>query len=76
MSHSITQQALEILDDDKLDREWIVRNVLGGLSAGFGLRGWFYSIALCVCACISDTCLSVVVLDIPPPLTTVIILVG
>jgi len=29
---------LEILDDDKLDREWIVRNVLGGMSAGFGLR--------------------------------------
>jgi hypothetical protein len=32
---------LEILDDDKLDREWIVRNVLGGMSAGFGLRGKF-----------------------------------
>ncbi|KDR80982.1 hypothetical protein GALMADRAFT_241578 [Galerina marginata CBS 339.88] len=30
--------ALGILDDDKLDREWIVRNVLGGMSAGFGLR--------------------------------------
>ncbi|KAJ3517012.1 hypothetical protein NLJ89_g769 [Agrocybe chaxingu] len=29
---------LELLDDDKLDREWIVRNVLGGMSAGFGLR--------------------------------------
>src|SRR5260221_8358516 len=30
---------LELLDDDNLDREWIVRNVLGGMSAGFGLRG-------------------------------------
>jgi lipid intermediate transporter len=30
---------LSVLDDDKLDREWIVRNVLGGMSAGFGLRG-------------------------------------
>ncbi|KII89684.1 hypothetical protein PLICRDRAFT_158792 [Plicaturopsis crispa FD-325 SS-3] len=30
--------ALEILDEDKLDREWIVRNVLGGMAAGFGLR--------------------------------------
>jgi len=30
--------ALEMLDDDKLDREWIVRNVLGGMAAGFGLR--------------------------------------
>ena len=57
ISHSATQQALEILDDDKLDREWIVRNVLGGLSAGFGLRGRLSSIApLCVRACISDMC--------------------
>jgi len=30
--------ALQLLDDDTLDREWVVRNVLGGLSAGFGLR--------------------------------------
>jgi hypothetical protein len=29
----------EALDDDKLDRRWIVRNVLGGMAAGFGLRG-------------------------------------
>ena len=39
ISHDLTQRALQVLDDDKLDREWIVRNVLGGLSAGFGLRG-------------------------------------
>ncbi|KAG9315370.1 Arv1-like family-domain-containing protein [Chiua virens] len=30
--------ALEIWDEDKLDREWVVRNVLGGLATGFGLR--------------------------------------
>lgn len=30
-----------MLDEDKLDREWVVRNVLGGMSAGFGLRGGF-----------------------------------
>lgn len=30
---------LTVLDDDKLDREWIVRNVLGGMATGFGLRG-------------------------------------
>jgi hypothetical protein len=30
---------LEILDEDNLDREWVVRNVMGGMSAGFGLRG-------------------------------------
>ncbi|KIJ14439.1 hypothetical protein PAXINDRAFT_116149 [Paxillus involutus ATCC 200175] len=31
-------RALEIWDEDKLDREWVVRNVLGGMAAGFGLR--------------------------------------
>ncbi|PPQ94685.1 hypothetical protein CVT25_009540 [Psilocybe cyanescens] len=30
--------AMEVFDDDKLDREWIVRNIVGGMSAGFGLR--------------------------------------
>lgn len=30
---------VSILDDDVLDREWVVRNVLGGMAAGFGLRG-------------------------------------
>ena len=33
------RHALELLDDDKLNREWVVRNVLGGMAAGFGLRG-------------------------------------
>lgn len=33
----------EILDDDKLDREWVIRNVLGGMSAGFGLRGMLFN---------------------------------
>ncbi|KAI0303783.1 Arv1-domain-containing protein [Multifurca ochricompacta] len=27
-----------VLDDDILDRTWLVRNMLGGMSAGFGLR--------------------------------------
>ncbi|EIM90941.1 Arv1-domain-containing protein [Stereum hirsutum FP-91666 SS1] len=42
--HTITfdsptlQLAWGVLDDDKLDREWVVRNVLGGMAAGFGLR--------------------------------------
>lgn len=38
-SNPIIVAALEILDEDRLDREWIVRNVLGGMAAGFGLRG-------------------------------------
>ncbi|KAL6298390.1 Arv1-domain-containing protein [Sparassis latifolia] len=37
-THPVVVRALEILDEDKLDREWVVRNVLGGMSAGFGLR--------------------------------------
>src|SRR6266852_583455 len=32
-----------LLDDDVLDRTWLVRNLLGGMSAGFGLRGTFSS---------------------------------
>ncbi|KAI0784548.1 Arv1-domain-containing protein [Abortiporus biennis] len=41
-SHMFTNpvllSAIEILDEDRLDREWVVRNVLGGMAAGFGLR--------------------------------------
>ncbi len=38
-THPLVLAALELLDEDKLDREWVVRNVLGGMAAGFGLRG-------------------------------------
>ncbi|EKM57803.1 uncharacterized protein PHACADRAFT_158843 [Phanerochaete carnosa HHB-10118-sp] len=38
LSHPMLRGALEMLDDDKLDREWIIRNVLGGMATGFGLR--------------------------------------
>ncbi|KAF8526239.1 Arv1-like family-domain-containing protein [Hysterangium stoloniferum] len=34
----LLNSALELLDEDKLNRHWIVRNVLGGMAAGFGLR--------------------------------------
>ncbi|KAI0368620.1 Arv1-domain-containing protein [Pilatotrama ljubarskyi] len=37
-THPLVVRALELLDEDKLDREWVVRNVLGGMAAGFGLR--------------------------------------
>ncbi|KAG2132960.1 Arv1-like family-domain-containing protein [Suillus clintonianus] len=37
-SSSLVTHALEIWDEDKLDREWVVRNVLGGMATGFGLR--------------------------------------
>jgi hypothetical protein len=40
-NRNLLTQVLGILDDDKLDREWVVRNILGGMSAGFGLRGMF-----------------------------------
>ncbi|KZS91732.1 Arv1-domain-containing protein [Sistotremastrum niveocremeum HHB9708] len=29
---------LDLLTEEKLDREWVVRNVLGGMAVGFGLR--------------------------------------
>ncbi|KAH6909236.1 Arv1-like family-domain-containing protein [Coprinopsis sp. MPI-PUGE-AT-0042] len=50
------RDALHLLDDDKLDKEWLVRNVVGGMSAGFGLR--------------------VVLDDVPPVFTTLIIFMG
>ncbi|KAJ3546076.1 hypothetical protein NMY22_g2187 [Coprinellus aureogranulatus] len=36
--NELVHAAVRMLDDDRLDREWVVRNVLGGMSAGFGLR--------------------------------------
>ena len=39
LAHPIINSALEILDDDKLDKEWVIRNLLGEMAAGFGLRG-------------------------------------
>ena len=38
-SNEGVRQIFHLLDDDRIDREWVVRNVLGGMSAGFGLRG-------------------------------------
>ncbi|KLO13036.1 Arv1-domain-containing protein [Schizopora paradoxa] len=35
---AVVHSALSLLDDENLDRGWIVRNVLGGMAAGFGLR--------------------------------------
>jgi hypothetical protein len=62
--------ALQLFGDDKVDREWVVRNVLGGMSAGFGLRGAH----LLVCS-ISSLMLPVV-LDSHPGFTTIIIIAG
>jgi hypothetical protein len=42
--HPMIITALEIFDDDKLDKEWVVRNVLGGMAAGFGLRGDYLNV--------------------------------
>lgn len=40
-TNPLVVRALTMLDDDQLDREWIVRNVLGGMATGFGLRGTY-----------------------------------
>ncbi|OJT03366.1 hypothetical protein TRAPUB_6035 [Trametes pubescens] len=37
-THPVITGALSLLDADTLDRAWVVRNVLGGMAAGFGLR--------------------------------------
>lgn len=83
--HTITfdsptlQLAWGVLDDDKLDREWVVRNVLGGMAAGFGLRGlflMFFDVSIsCTVLFLTDD-VQTVVLDCHPFFTTLIILVG
>ncbi|PCH42357.1 Arv1-domain-containing protein [Wolfiporia cocos MD-104 SS10] len=37
-THPFILNALSVLDEHHLDREWVVRNVLGGMAVGFGLR--------------------------------------
>lgn len=38
-NNTLIDSTLKLLDEDKMDRQWVVRNVLGGMAAGFGLRG-------------------------------------
>lgn len=61
-----------MLDEDKLDREWVVRNILGGMAAGFGLRGEYLSMSTSMGRLINIA----VILDCHPIFTTLIILVG
>jgi hypothetical protein len=71
-SSTLVTRALEIWDEDKLDREWVIRNVLGGMATGFGLRG-----PLSLEFTVHWLILSSVVLDYHPVFfTTVVILVG
>jgi hypothetical protein len=63
-------KALEIFDDDKLDKEWVVRNVLGGMAAGFGLRGELFHFPL------DPSNVPLVILDCHPVFTTLVILFG
>lgn len=61
------------LDDNRLDKEWLVRNVVGGMSAGFGLRG--------ACGGTASplqllTSFEVVLDDVPPLFTTAIVVGG
>lgn len=65
----------KVLDDDKLDREWVIRNILGGMSAGFGLRGLHSSLECNHLNYISISLLTVI-LDIHPFFSTLIILSG
>lgn len=39
--NEFARRAFVALDDDKIDKEWFIRNVVGGMSAGFGLRGLY-----------------------------------
>ncbi|TFK27840.1 hypothetical protein FA15DRAFT_685719 [Coprinopsis marcescibilis] len=35
---AMIHQVFHTLDDRNLDKDWVVRNIMGGMSAGFGLR--------------------------------------
>jgi hypothetical protein len=39
LEHADARPLAAVLDDGVLDRAWVVRNILGGMAAGFGLRG-------------------------------------
>lgn len=65
---------LEFLDEERFDREWAVRNVLGGMSAGFGLRGTHYANVYATNQLI--LWVFIVALDCHPVFTTVIVLFG
>lgn len=39
--NEFAQRAFVAMDDDKIDKEWFIRNIVGGMSAGFGLRGLY-----------------------------------
>jgi hypothetical protein len=64
---------LEIFDESNLDREWLVRNILGGLAAGFGLRGTSLRTTRYI---VSSLIFNSVVLHSNPLLTTLIVLFG
>lgn len=73
-SSSLVTRALEIWDEDKLDREWVVRNVLGGMATGFGLRGLSWATSFSICTSLNNSL--AVVLDCHPVFTTIVILIG
>ena len=61
-----------LLDDNVLDRTWLVRNLLGGMSTGFGLRGVF----LCSYGILQVLSFFPVVLDCHPIFTSLVIFSG
>jgi lipid intermediate transporter len=68
-----------LLDDGVLDRTWLVRNLLGGMSAGFGLRGALRRRVVALKGEFFEVprfLFQTVVLDCHPLFTSLIILLG
>ena len=59
LAHPVINSALEILDDDKLDKEWVIRNILGGMASGFGLRGVSFRLLLHAWLCVRMLIISI-----------------
>jgi hypothetical protein len=56
LEHADARPLAAVLDDGVLDRAWVVRNVLGGMAAGFGLRGALALLAPVNLCCLLGSC--------------------
>jgi lipid intermediate transporter len=65
-----------LLDDNVLDRTWLVRNMLGGMSTGFGLRGASAHLSCPWGRVLKGSYSFQVVLDCHPFFTSLVILSG
>lgn len=69
---------LGAFDEETLDREWVVRNLIGGMVAGFGLRGkpLVFDLTRPFRMNMNQHHPLSVILDCPPIITTLVVIFG